>query len=66
MSAREDYAVDINDSARRLRLLFVDEHPPRGGTIMREYKRYWLDYDSVSLAILMVGIAVVELLAFSI
>jgi hypothetical protein len=33
---------------------------------MREYKWYWLDYDSVSLAILMVGIAVVELLAFSI
>jgi hypothetical protein len=37
-----------------------------GETIMRENRRYWLDYDSVSLAILMVGIAVVELLAFSI
>jgi hypothetical protein len=33
---------------------------------MREYRRYWLDYDSVTLAILMVGIAVVELIAWSI
>jgi hypothetical protein len=32
---------------------------------MREYRRYWLDYDSVSLAILMIGMAIVELLAFS-
>ena len=32
---------------------------------MRENRRYWLDYDSVSLAILMIGIAIVELLALS-
>jgi hypothetical protein len=30
---------------------------------MREHRRYWLDYDSVTLAILMIGMAVVELLA---
>jgi hypothetical protein len=33
---------------------------------MGEYRRHWLDYDSVSLAILMIGMAIVELLALSI
>ena len=33
---------------------------------MREYRRYWLDYDSVTLAILMIGLAVIELVALSI
>ena len=33
---------------------------------MREYGRYWLDYDSVALAVLMIGMAIVELLALSI
>jgi len=31
---------------------------------MREYGRYWLDYDSVTLAALMIGMAIVEFLAF--
>jgi hypothetical protein len=27
--------------------------------------RHWLDYDSVALAVLMIGIGIVELIAFS-
>jgi hypothetical protein len=30
---------------------------------MRQYRRYWLDYDSVTLAVLMIGMGIVELLA---
>ena len=33
---------------------------------MRERRKYWLDYDSVALAVLVIGIGMVELLALSI
>jgi hypothetical protein len=37
-----------------------------GGTAMRGYDRYWLDYDTVAFAVLMIGLGMVELLAWSI
>jgi hypothetical protein len=33
---------------------------------MRTSKRHWLEYDLVALAVLVIGINIVELLAFSI
>ena len=33
---------------------------------MRAHRKYWLDYDSVALAVLVIGIWMVELLALSI
>jgi hypothetical protein len=33
---------------------------------MRVQRRHWLDYDSVALAVLVIGIGIVELLALSI
>jgi len=33
---------------------------------MNLQKRYWLDYDPVALAVLVVGIGMIELLAFNI
>jgi hypothetical protein len=38
----------------------------RGGTAMRGHDRYWLDYDTVAFAVLVIGLGVVELLAWSI
>ena len=32
---------------------------------MHAHKRYWLDYDPVALAVLVIGIGLVELLALS-
>jgi hypothetical protein len=32
---------------------------------MNTQKRYWLDYDPVALAVLVIGIGMIELLAFS-
>jgi hypothetical protein len=33
---------------------------------MRAQRRHWLDYDPIALTVLVVGIGLVELLAFSI
>jgi hypothetical protein len=33
---------------------------------MRAERRYWLDYDPIALAVLVVGIGLIELLALSI
>jgi len=33
---------------------------------MNLQKRYWLDYDPVALAVLVIGIGMIELLAFNI
>jgi hypothetical protein len=33
---------------------------------MRVQSRYWLDYDAISLAVLVIGISIVELLVLSI
>jgi hypothetical protein len=33
---------------------------------MHVHSRHWLDYDPIALAVLLVGIAIVELLALSI
>ncbi len=33
---------------------------------MRVRRRYWLDYDPVALAVLVIGIGMIELLALSI
>ena len=32
---------------------------------MHAHKRYWLDYDPVALAVLVIGIGLIELLALS-
>jgi hypothetical protein len=36
------------------------------GDIMRAQSRHWLDYDAISLAVLLIGIIIVELLVLSI
>jgi hypothetical protein len=36
------------------------------GNIMRVQSRHWLDYDSVTLAVLLIGMGIVELVALSI
>ena len=38
----------------------------RVGGVMRVQSRHWLDYDPVALAVLIIGIGIVALLAFSI
>jgi len=40
--------------------------PVTWGNIMRVPSRHWLDYDPVALAVLLVGVGIVELLALSI
>jgi len=37
----------------------------QGGRIMQQ-RRYWLDYDPIALAVLVIGIGMVELIALSI
>jgi len=38
-------------------------HEEQGGDIMYMQRRYWLDYDPVALAVLVIGIGMIELLA---
>ena len=38
----------------------------KGRRVMRVQSRHWLDYDPVALAVLIIGIGIVALLAFSI
>jgi hypothetical protein len=38
----------------------------RVGGVMRVQSRHWLDYDPVAVAVLIIGIGIVALLAFSI
>ena len=33
-----------------------------GGTAMRGHDRYWLEYDTVAFAVLVIGLGIVELL----
>jgi len=37
-----------------------------GGIIVLHQRRYWLDYDPVALAVLVIGIGMIGLLALSI
>jgi hypothetical protein len=42
------------------------EYASTWGNIMRVHSGHWLDYDSAALAVLVIGIGIVELLALSI
>jgi hypothetical protein len=39
---------------------------PGWGDIMPVQSRYWLDYDAIALAVLVIGISIVELLVLCI
>jgi hypothetical protein len=44
----------------------LDNISPTWGSSMRIPLRHWLDYDSVTLAVLMTAISILELLVFCI